>query len=68
MAKGKTITITVSELRAHLPEILHRVLLKGETFIITKHGLPFAQLRPLNKKERSVHIRFVSEEFEDLTR
>jgi prevent-host-death family protein len=34
------------EAKTHLPQLLERVQ-KGETFIITKHGRPVAELRPV---------------------
>jgi prevent-host-death family protein len=34
------------EAKTHLPQLLERVQ-KGERFIITKHGRPVAELRPV---------------------
>jgi PHD/YefM family antitoxin component YafN of YafNO toxin-antitoxin module len=41
------IEITVSELRAGLSMILHRVILKEEKFLIVKNGHPYAILGPV---------------------
>jgi antitoxin (DNA-binding transcriptional repressor) of toxin-antitoxin stability system len=47
--------LTVSELRANLPTILHRTLVHGESFLILKHGHPFARLSPLTEDEGRAH-------------
>lgn len=44
-------TITVSELRAKLPEVLYKVLLRKDEYVITKHGQPFATLRPIAEND-----------------
>lgn len=37
------------EAKTHLPKLLERVQ-KGERFIITKHGRPVAELRPISTR------------------
>jgi prevent-host-death family protein len=37
------------EAKTHLPKLLERVQ-KGERFVITKHGRPVAELRPLRAR------------------
>ena len=39
------------EAKTHLPKLLERVQ-KGERFIITKHGHPVAELRPISTHPR----------------
>ena len=39
-------TIGISEAKTHLPRLLKQVA-QGETIIITRHGVPVAQLGPL---------------------
>ncbi len=39
------------EAKTHLPQLLEKVR-KGETFVITKHGRPVAELRPIGKPTR----------------
>lgn len=39
------------EAKTHLPQLLERVQ-KGERFIITKHGHPVAELRPLAQPDQ----------------
>ena len=38
-------TIGAYEAKTHLPQLLERVV-RGESFLITKHGQPVAQLSP----------------------
>jgi prevent-host-death family protein len=38
------------EAKTHLPRLLERVL-KGEHFVITKHGHPVAELIPFRKRD-----------------
>jgi prevent-host-death family protein len=40
-------TVGAYEAKTHLPELLERVR-KGETIMITKHGTPVAELRPVS--------------------
>lgn len=51
------------EAKTHLPQLLKRVE-DGETFIITKHGRPVAELRPVNirskEKRRAIIERMKS--------
>lgn len=49
--------LTVSQLRANLPRILHRTLLLRESFLIVKHGQPFAVLSPLTDEEDIERVR-----------
>jgi antitoxin (DNA-binding transcriptional repressor) of toxin-antitoxin stability system len=39
--------ITVSDLRTQLPEILERIALLKESFVVVKHGKPYAILGPV---------------------
>lgn len=39
------------EAKTHLPQLLKRVE-EGETFIITRHGRPVAELRPVNIRSK----------------
>jgi len=50
MAK-RSVVITLSEFRNKLPEILARVHLRSETFVITKHGKPVARVDPPPSKK-----------------
>jgi len=51
------------EAKTHLPQLLKRVE-EGETFIITRHGRPVAELRPVNirskEKRRAIIERMKS--------
>ncbi len=40
-------TVGAYEAKTHLPELLERVR-QGETIVITKHGMPVAELRPVD--------------------
>ena len=44
-------TIGAYEAKTHLPELLRRVA-DGEEFTITRHGVPVAQLVPLESKRK----------------
>lgn len=44
-------TVGAYEAKTHLPELLERVR-KGETIMITKHGTPVAELRPVSGKKK----------------
>jgi antitoxin (DNA-binding transcriptional repressor) of toxin-antitoxin stability system len=41
--------ITVSELRNNLPDILERISLLRESFVVQKHGKPYAILGPISQ-------------------
>lgn len=51
------------EAKTHLPQLLKRVE-SGETFIITRHGRPVAELRPVNvrskEKRKAIIMRMKS--------
>ncbi len=49
--------LSVSDLRSQLPSVLHRALAFGESFLILKHGQPFAVLSPLTDKEEIERVR-----------
>lgn len=53
-------TVGAYEAKTHLPELLERVR-KGETIVITKHGMPVAELRPVVEKKRPDFEKLVEE-------
>lgn len=53
---SKPNVVTVSQLRADLPNILHRVVSKRESFTVTKNGLPWAILSPITDPEEEERI------------
>ncbi len=44
--------------KTHLPQLLERVA-KGERIIITKHGVPIAELIPVNGKDKLSRQRVI---------
>jgi len=40
-------TVGSYEAKTHLPRLLEEVVTTGETIVITKHGVPIAQLTPV---------------------
>jgi prevent-host-death family protein len=52
-------TVSISETKAKLSELLHRVK-AGETITITDRGVPVAQLAPLNAGEVDWDTRLAS--------
>jgi antitoxin (DNA-binding transcriptional repressor) of toxin-antitoxin stability system len=54
---GKRNTLTISDLRESLPEIVHRTLAFGESFTVTKHGIPFAKIEPITNKDELQQIQ-----------
>lgn len=40
-------TVGSYEAKTHLPRLLEEVVSTGETIVITKHGIPVAQLTPM---------------------
>ncbi len=48
-------TVGAYEAKTHLPELLERVR-KGETIMITKHGTPVAELRPVESKKPKMTV------------
>jgi prevent-host-death family protein len=46
-------THSVAEAKNRLPELIDRAL-KGEDVVITRHGKPVAELKPIPKPPRSV--------------
>lgn len=40
-------TVGSYEAKTHLPRLLEEVVSTGETIVITKHGVPIAQLTPM---------------------
>lgn len=53
-------TVGSFEAKTHLAQLLERVA-KGETFTITRHGVPIARLTPIEEKAKP-HVRQVIEE------
>jgi prevent-host-death family protein len=49
-------TVGAYEAKTHLPELLERVR-KGETIVITKHGTPVAELRPIEKHKPKLTVK-----------
>lgn len=45
-------TVGAYEAKTHLPRLLERVS-KGESFTITKHGVPVAVLQPVETEKKS---------------
>lgn len=41
--------VSVSKLRKELPDILHRIHLLGESFVVVKNGRTFAVLSPVRE-------------------
>jgi prevent-host-death family protein len=48
------------EAKTHLPQLLERVL-RGERFVITRHGKPVAELAPYAGHDRDAAQRTVAE-------
>ena len=46
MSKPKE--ISVSKFRSDLPDILYKVLLQGESYVVVKHGRKFARVCPVS--------------------
>lgn len=46
-------TVGSYEAKTHLPRLLEEVVSTGETIVITKHGVPIAQLTPVPSSERT---------------
>lgn len=57
--------VTVSELRANLPDLLYRTLAFGQTFRITKHGQPFAVLAPVADGDEAARMKASIDEVQD---
>jgi hypothetical protein len=53
----KPIVITVSYFRNNLPEILHRVLLLKQKYILTKHGHAYVSIGPVQGSEKKAKKR-----------
>jgi prevent-host-death family protein len=53
-------TVGSYDAKTHLPQLLERVA-RGESFTITKHGVPVARLVPVEEKPRT-DVRQVVEE------
>ncbi len=56
-------TVGAYEAKTHLPEILEKVA-RGENYIITKHGMPVAQIIPapaLGKTDTKLTIQSLKE-------
>lgn len=49
-------SIGVYEAKTHFPELLRRVS-RGETFLITRHGLPLARLAPVQENSLDLEKR-----------
>ncbi len=54
------------EAKTHLPQLLERVA-RGETFTITKHGVPIATLQPATVTKRTP-VREIIEQLRQLKR
>ena len=53
-------TIGAYQAKTHLPKLLERVI-KGERFIITKHGMPVAILQPAESfKKADPKLKWIS--------
>lgn len=46
-------TVGSYEAKTHLPRLLEEVVSTGETIVITKHGVPIAQLTPVPFAQRT---------------
>lgn len=46
-------TVGSYEAKTHLPRLLEEVVSTGETFVITKHGVPVAQLTPMPSSQNT---------------
>lgn len=46
-------TVGSYEAKTHLPRLLEEVVSTGETIVITKHGVPIAQLTPVPSAQRT---------------
>jgi prevent-host-death family protein len=57
-------TVGSYEAKTHLPRLLEKVA-KGERIIITKHGLPVAELVPASEK-RTTDLKIVIKELKKL--
>ncbi len=44
-------TLSISEIRKHLPEVIDSVLASNEGVVITRHGQPVACVQPFQEKE-----------------
>ena len=53
-------TIGAYQAKTHLPKLLERVI-KGERFIITKHGVPVAILQPAESLKKADPKLIISE-------
>ena len=53
-------TVGAYEAKTHLPHLLERVI-KGERFIITKHGVPVAILQPAEASKKADPKLIISE-------
>lgn len=46
------ITMSAAEFKTHCLKLLDNTYEKGETVVITKRGVPYAQLTPLKKQKK----------------
>lgn len=46
-------TVGSYEAKTHLPRLLEEVINTGETIVITKHGVPIAQLTPMPSSQNT---------------
>ena len=53
-------TVGAYEAKTHLPKLLDRVI-KGERFVITKHGVPVAILQPAESLKKADPKLIISE-------
>lgn len=46
-------SVSLHEAKTHLSSLIARIERKGETILISKHGLAVAELRPVSKASRT---------------
>ncbi|MEI6169262.1 MAG: type II toxin-antitoxin system prevent-host-death family antitoxin [bacterium] len=54
------ITVTTMDVRKHVGDILNRVALRGDEYLVERKGKPMAVLMPVEKAEsirRAAHLR-----------
>jgi prevent-host-death family protein len=51
----KTITLTLTELKKHLGEVMFDIRREGANFLITQRGKPIARLLPIDSDRRITH-------------
>ena len=62
-------SVSLYEAKTHLSSLVDRVA-EGEEIIITKHGVPYAQLAPITRRGKprkpanAMHIGHIAEDFD----